>query len=237
MILWERSQATDPTPARLTLRLEEVDSAVVGAFVDFVYQGHVTIAANIELLLALGKLADRLDVTSLRRAVVEQAQALLTVDTCAMMLQASNCSGLPELENQCIRFALKHFIDVSAHPTFVCLEQCVLQDLVADDRYVCACVCVCVRVRACACVFVCVRVCICVPVLCVSRSPCLLAPLPSSRSALCRRRWCQQPAQPISWWGPQLPPRISATSARASASALPQWTASEPPVVNAHTVW
>jgi hypothetical protein len=178
MILWERSQATDPTPARLTLRLEEVDSAVVGAFVDFVYQGHVTIAANIELLLALGKLADRLDVTSLRRAVVEQAQALLTVDTCAMMLQASNCSGLPELENQCIRFALKHFIDVSAHPTFVCLEQCVLQDLVADDRYVCACVCVCVRVCACACVCVrvrvraCVYMCTCSVCLALALSPC-----------------------------------------------------------------
>ena len=178
MILWERSQATDPNPARLTLRLEEVDSAVVGAFVDFVYQGHVTIAANIELLLALGKLADRLDVTSLRRAVVEQAQALLTVDTCAMMLQASNCSGLPELENQCIRFALKHFIDVSAHPTFVCLEQCVLQDLVADDRYVCACVCVCVRVCACACVCVrvrvraCVYMCTCSVCLALALSPC-----------------------------------------------------------------
>lgn len=133
MILWERSQTADD-PARLTLRLEEVDSVVVGAFVDFVYQGRVTISANIELLLALGKLADRLDVASLRRAVVEQAQELLTVDTCAMMLQASNCSGLPELEHQCIRFALKHFMEVSAHPAFLCLEHSVLQDLVADDR-------------------------------------------------------------------------------------------------------
>ena len=142
MIQWERSkmsvQAATAAPAQecLTLRLEEVDSAVVTAFVDFVYQGCVTIAHDIELLLALGMLADRLDVGSLRRAVLERAQQLLAVDTCAMILQCSRCSGLPELEHKCIEFALKNFVDVSAHPSFLCLEQCVLQDLVADDRCV-----------------------------------------------------------------------------------------------------
>jgi hypothetical protein len=81
MIQWERSkmsvQAATAAPAQecLTLRLEEVDSAVVTAFVDFVYQGCVTIAHDIELLLALGMLADRLDVGSLRRAVLEGSTA------------------------------------------------------------------------------------------------------------------------------------------------------------------
>jgi len=33
-----------------------------------------------------------------------------------------------------MRFALKRFGDVSVHPSFSCLEQRVLEDLVADDR-------------------------------------------------------------------------------------------------------
>ena len=73
---------------------------MVGAMVDFVYKGSVCIAADIEQLFSLGKLADRLDIASLRRAVVDRAQELLTIDTCAIFLQASRFSGLPELEER-----------------------------------------------------------------------------------------------------------------------------------------
>ncbi len=76
---------------------------MVGAMIDFVYKGSVCIAPDIEQLFSLGKLADRLDIASLRRAVVDRAQELLTIDTCATFLQASRFSGLPELEERLMR--------------------------------------------------------------------------------------------------------------------------------------
>jgi hypothetical protein len=139
MILWEGAKRASAPGAPggctcIALDLEEVESSVVGSFVEFVYNGFVDISADIEQLFALGKLADRLDVVSLRHAIVAQAQQLLTVDTCATFLQASHFSGLPELEERFFHFALQHFAAVSVHPSFDCLDQVVLEDLLSDDR-------------------------------------------------------------------------------------------------------
>ena len=133
MIAWERAKAS-ATPGVLTLELEEVDSEVVGAFVEFVYHGSVSQALDIRLLFALGQLADRLDVEPLQRAVAAQVQELLSVDTCAPFLPASRLCGMPELEDCWTRFALLNFAEVAAHPSFPCLDWHVLEGLVADDR-------------------------------------------------------------------------------------------------------
>lgn len=140
MILWEGSRGAGEGAGAAgcskckVLELEEVHSSVVEAFIEFVYKGFVHISPQIENLLALGKLADRLDVVSLRRAVLAQTQQLLTVHTCAIFLQASHFSGLPELEERVFHFALERFVEVSVYPSFHRLDQVVLENLVADDR-------------------------------------------------------------------------------------------------------
>ncbi|EKX48537.1 hypothetical protein GUITHDRAFT_136651 [Guillardia theta CCMP2712] len=77
----------------IELQLEEVDSNVLEAFVDFVYTGS----------------AHRLDVTSLRETVIRESSKMLDVDTCVAFLNASRDSGLPELEELCFQFALDHY--------------------------------------------------------------------------------------------------------------------------------
>jgi hypothetical protein len=133
MIAWELSKAS-LLGGCLVLEIEEVDSSVVGAFVEYVYTGAVCMARDTEQLLALGKFADRLDVESLKRAVVAQAQELLTVVSCAVFLPATKTCGMPELEERYNLFALRRFAEVSAHESFPLLDVQSLEDLVADDR-------------------------------------------------------------------------------------------------------
>ena len=129
MIAWELSKAS-LLGGCLVLEIEEVDSSVVGAFVEYVYTGAVCMARDTEQLLALGKFADRLDVESLKRAVVAQAQELLTVVTCAVFLPATKTCGMPELEERYNLFALRRFAEVSAHESFPLLD---VQSL--DERF------------------------------------------------------------------------------------------------------
>mmetsp|Transcript_33463 Transcript_33463/g.105419 ORF Transcript_33463/g.105419 Transcript_33463/m.105419 type:complete len:691 (-) Transcript_33463:7-2079(-) len=133
MISWEQARCKANRRV-IELQLEEVDSNVLEAFVDFVYTGSARIHNDVEELVAIGRLADRLDVTSLRETVIRESSKMLDVDTCVAFLNASRDSGLPELEELCFQFALDHYEEVSHSPWFASLHQDILEDLVDDDR-------------------------------------------------------------------------------------------------------
>uniref|UniRef100_A0A7S0E0T4 BTB domain-containing protein n=1 Tax=Hanusia phi TaxID=3032 RepID=A0A7S0E0T4_9CRYP len=133
MISWEQARCK-ANGRVIALQLEEVDSNVLEAFVDFVYTGSARIRDDVEELVAIGRLADRLDVTSLRETVIRESRKMLDVSTCVAFLNASRDSGLPELEELCFQFALDHYELVAHTPSFSSLDQGILEDLIADDR-------------------------------------------------------------------------------------------------------
>mmetsp|Transcript_42046 Transcript_42046/g.65743 ORF Transcript_42046/g.65743 Transcript_42046/m.65743 type:complete len:721 (+) Transcript_42046:293-2455(+) len=141
MMNWERSRKSRaPTALQpdgstsLVLELGEVDAAAVSAFLDFVYTGEAVVAGGIVQWVALGCLADRLDVQPLRKAVLDATRSSLTIGNCAQLLQACRNSGLPELEDCCIRYALQYFAEFARTPGFVDLDEDTVERLLVDDR-------------------------------------------------------------------------------------------------------
>jgi len=112
MIQWERERTTRAEEGGAVILQLDASAATLECFVSYVYQGRTLVRGDAAELLSLGRLADQLDVQSLRNAVLAQARDMLTADTCTLFLNAGRHEGLPELEEIAMGFALRHLRSV-----------------------------------------------------------------------------------------------------------------------------
>jgi hypothetical protein len=136
MIQWEQERSSKDNAGcnMLSITLDEVSFRTVVACVDFLYFGSIDVSAKIDDLMELGRLADLLDIGCLRDAVVKAAIGIISVSSCAHLLQSSRECGLSEVEEHCMLFALRSFSQISQTPAFLELDEAVVADLLADDR-------------------------------------------------------------------------------------------------------
>jgi hypothetical protein len=137
MIHWEEKKRASRAEAGLflTITLNDVFLPTLTACLDYFYTGTVKMSCHdLDQLIELGKLADLLDVSSLREAVVSAATRLITPVTCAQILQSARDGLLTDLEDKCTSFALRNLPQVTCTPCFLDLDEEVLDNLFADDR-------------------------------------------------------------------------------------------------------
>ena len=136
MIQWEQERFDKEKNGYnlMSITLDEVNFRTVVACVDFLYFGLINISARFEDLMELGRIADLLDINTLREAVVKTAIGMITVSSCAHLLQSARECGLFEVEERCMLFALRSFSHISKTPAFLELDEAVVANLLADDR-------------------------------------------------------------------------------------------------------
>ena len=134
MIQWQRERVVLRDGNDIIVLELDASFSTLECFVDFVYRSRADVRGGATELIALGRLADQLDVQGLREVVVAQAWDMLSTETCALFLNAGRHDGLPELLDIAMQFALRHFTDMAHTPSFALLHDDVLEDLLVDDR-------------------------------------------------------------------------------------------------------
>jgi hypothetical protein len=115
------------------ITLHEVSAVQVRALLEWIYMGTMQLRSTRELMM-LGKLADVLDVQPLHERVRQHALKGLSDDTCAEIMQSAHDAGLVEINEECLKYALKRFDSVAKTDGFLALSEDVLALLLASDN-------------------------------------------------------------------------------------------------------
>ena len=100
----------------------DIDLWAMEKTLQFIYYG-TTQVETVEQLVKLGQVADHLDIEKLRECAIALASDLLSIDSCAVMLQVASVSGLTALEERSREFFCRQFCEVAKTEGFLNLEE------------------------------------------------------------------------------------------------------------------
>ena len=89
----------------------DIDSIVMEKLLDVIYTGKTQVENRAELL-EMAKMAECLNMQSVKAAMVEELKEFVTKETCCELLMIARNSGLDELDEACKAVLLKEFEEV-----------------------------------------------------------------------------------------------------------------------------
>jgi hypothetical protein len=100
----------------------DIDLWAMKKTLQFVYCG-TTQVETVEQLVKIGQVADKLDIEKLRECAITLASELLSIESCATILQAASVSGLNTLEEKSREFLCRQFCEVANTEGFLKLDE------------------------------------------------------------------------------------------------------------------